>query len=184
MARLRGPQGGLNEIESQAVRNINAGTTRYQQKRAFGDRLMMGGIQAGLTGAQGLVSAYGSMDLQEQQKLKAQKEAKYNADKLQASQNKEIRKSAEQYAAGEYVPPGPGPGEDIHATGVGRPVPAWLEAENALNRQQLNSAAELSTIGGYNTPKGRQNDADQSDMLTRDIGTAQGIMGSLTRRGY
>jgi hypothetical protein len=179
--RLRGPQGGLNDIESQAVKNIRAGDTQHQLKRAQHDKMMIGLPIAGATVAGGALQGYQSSQLQDKQKAKREQQLRFEGDKARSIEDKATRASAQQYAAPDYQQQQPAAGEDFRSDTLGnaRPVPQWLEAQHAQANIGVNASAQATKLGGYTTKPGRDYLGEQSDMLTRDIATGKGMMQSV-----
>lgn len=172
------------------VKAIKEGRTQQQQNRDLREKIIMGGIQAGLTGARAAGEVSNHDDL-----MKKQADAKLMA-------------STEQYKGrGPYTGPQGKPPAWLGQAGEGNhdelqaeapaDAPDWMHqpktmqqrAEEALANGQQNDSADTAPLGGYFTPDGSQNSINQANALQNDMKTAEdgmrggGMMGSLQRKG-
>lgn len=176
-----------SEEMEHAIKVLRAGQSRGQQNQALLDKVMMHGAQAGLMGANGVYQATKSDEAKEEREYARAAEASRAA--LRTAPRVPNAPPVQDPQADEYGlhtdPLTRANSERSYEDEMNNSVAAGAKAAQA--RLGMNASAELSTIGGYSTPNGRRNDQDQSDMLTRDISTANdgmqhgGMMNSLSR---
>ncbi len=164
MPNYRGGERRIDQYAAQLIDDIRKGNTTYQKDRAFRDKMIQGGLQAGVTAAAGIGSGLNSIEVQRGQRERAAAAADKESMRKQGEVDAGIMRDSEQYRAPDYVA---GPEEN------NRPVPAWLEAEKAQSRLDGNGAAANTSMGGYSTQEGRENHADLANAMANDIQTAQ-----------
>lgn len=157
----------LNPWTMQAVRNIKAGDTPYQRRRDFERRAIVGGVQAGLIGLGGAISA--SMDEKPEQPQPADNGVKSYEERLNAAKKEVMARAIQNANASTYGEnPGAGP---LHGQSF---VP---EAAKAV--QNSVAAAEKGvgvSYGDYWNRRAFDEASQQADLLTHDMQVAKELM--------
>ncbi len=188
---------GLTANEQETVKNIKAGTTPAQRRRAFMDKLIVGGAMAGLTGAAGLASASHSYTTEMDKKRGVMKDAISRATMADA-----IGRATKEDQFNRTFNPGSQPSGNVpawlgeHGEGADghrfqesapeaarEPVDMSLPADRAKANQKLNASASMASLGGYRTKDGSDEHAAGAESLTRDIATAKQGMREAAQMG-
>ncbi len=179
----RAGDSGPSPYMQQLIKDIKEGRTPGQQRRAFNDKVLMGGVQAGLMGMVGggnaLTSYWHDQDIR---KRTAEQKDAANMKAASAAGGARMMTHDDPYDA---------QGPELDAA---KNLPSYMKqmdssvlAGNALADQKLNASAENVPMGGYTTPNGRATHQDDADRLARDIDTSNqmmqtgGMMNSLPR---
>ncbi len=159
-----------NEHWRELVRQIKSRETGAQKRRAFMDKLIVGGAMAGLTGIAGAAKASQSYsdEMDQKRALRAKKDDQFNRTfRPEQSQSGSAPAWLGEHGEGNasaVEPEAPAPAE---------PVDMSLPADRAKANMGLNAAASKAEFGGYRTRDGNAEHADIAGSIARDIGTAR-----------
>jgi len=200
MRNYRGGERAMSNWGQSLVKAIENEDTKRQRDRNFREKLIMGGIQAGLTGARGVADSAYRANQQADKDVAAGKvnpRSQVSQDAFKALSNDTSGNAQDNYTKSREFLKGTGKAynqsgpqdyksNDQITASRDTSLPSWLTAtgEGDLARaaklakanRGLNDAASQATLGGYTTADGFMDRDQNSSALAQDQTTAmQGL---------